>query len=43
VSRLEALAPNDVQQAARAVLKNIQYAYLGDPELADRDLFVDPA
>ncbi|UCE01762.1 MAG: insulinase family protein [Candidatus Latescibacterota bacterium] len=43
VSRLEALTPDDVQQAARAVLQNIQYAYLGDPELAHSDLFVDPA
>ncbi|MFQ5600786.1 MAG: M16 family metallopeptidase [Candidatus Krumholzibacteriia bacterium] len=42
VSRLEALTPRDVQQAARNVLRNIQYAYLGDPKAADPTVFVDP-
>jgi len=42
VARLEALTPEDVQGAARAMLRHIQYAYLGDAAKADPALFVDP-
>jgi predicted Zn-dependent peptidase len=42
VARLEALRPEDVQSAARQMLRHIQYAVLGDPARADPALFVDP-
>jgi zinc protease len=42
VARLEALTPEDVRSAAAAVLRNIQYAYLGDTALAEPEIFTDP-
>ena len=42
VRRLESLTPDDVQRAARDVLHDIQYSYLGDPASADTRVFVDP-
>ena len=42
VSRLEALTPADVQEAARSMFRHIQYTYLGDPALAVASAFVDP-
>jgi predicted Zn-dependent peptidase len=42
VERLEALQPADVQNAARAVLRNIQYTYLGNAGLIETGDFVDP-
>jgi predicted Zn-dependent peptidase len=42
VSRLEALTPDDVRRAARDVLHDVQYSYLGVPSAADESIFVDP-
>ena len=42
VERLETLQPSDVQNAARAILNNIQYTYVGNPELVSAEDFVDP-
>jgi len=42
VERLEALQPADVQNAARAVLRNVQYTYLGNADLVSAEDFVDP-
>ena len=42
VQRLQALAPMDVQRAAAAALRHVQYTYLGNPERARADVFVDP-
>jgi zinc protease len=42
VQRLQALTAMDVQQAAAAVLRNVQYTVLGNPELAKPGVFVDP-
>jgi predicted Zn-dependent peptidase len=42
VERLEALQPADVQNAARAVLRKIQYTYLGNAGLIETGDFVDP-
>lgn len=42
VERLEALQAAEVQAAAQAMLRHIQYTYLGDPDLAEPAAFVDP-
>jgi predicted Zn-dependent peptidase len=42
VQRLQALTPMDVQRAAAAALRHVQYTYLGNPEKARADVFVDP-
>ncbi len=42
VTRLEALQPAEVRAAAQAMLHDIQYVYLGDPDLAEPAAFVDP-
>ena len=42
VERLEALHPIDVQNAARAVLTNVQYTYLGNPGLFGPEDIVNP-
>lgn len=42
VERLEALQPADVQQAARRILRAIQYTYVGNPDLVTAADFVDP-
>lgn len=42
VSSLESLTPDDVGHAARNVLRNIQYSYLGDASLATDSVLGDP-
>lgn len=42
VARLEALTPEDLRRSARAMLRHVQYAYLGNPELASEEIFQDP-
>lgn len=42
VERLEATTAADVQRVAGECLRNIQYAYVGDPAAATADVFVDP-
>lgn len=42
VGRLEAVQPADVQQFASRSLRHIQYIYLGDPQRADPQVYVDP-